>query len=163
MVKNEFTCEYCVMLKTNNRFLEVNGVSKRQSKLHSSGVETLNNDYVRSNEEKAKQKRKRAIFRRRRIALYLAVAGIILFLLTDLLFYQKDRLAIKEAEKQALEEQLADVQEQQEMLKLQIAKLEDDEYIAKLARKEYFLSDEGEIIFTIPKEDKEEEDVEGKQ
>ncbi|RKJ59809.1 septum formation initiator, partial [Butyricicoccus sp. 1XD8-22] len=45
--------------------------------------------------------------------------------------------------------------EQQEMLNLQIAKLEDDEYLAKLARKEYFLSEEGEIIFTIPK-DKEE-------
>ncbi len=32
------------------------------------------------------------------------------------------------------------VQEQKQMLELQIAKLQDDEYIAKLARKEYFLS-----------------------
>lgn len=134
----------------------MNGVSERQKKLHSSGVETLNNDYVRSNEQRAQQKRKQTIFRRRRIAIYLIVASIFVFGLTDLLFYQKDRLAMKNAEKQALEEQLADVKEQQEMLKLQIAKLEDDEYIAKLARKEYFLSDEGEIIFTIPKDDKSE-------
>lgn len=138
-------------------------MSERQQKLHKSGVETLNNDYVRSNEEKTKRKRKQAIFRRRRIAFYLVCAGIILFFLTDLLFYQKDRLAAKETEKQALEEQLADVQEQQEMLKLQIAKLEDDEYIAKLARKEYFLSDEGEIIFTIPKDDQTEDDKKEQQ
>ena len=46
-----------------------------------------------------------------------------------------------------------------QMLELQIAKLQDDEYIAKLARKEYFLSEEGEIIFTIPKEsDKKDDD-----
>jgi len=138
----------------------VNGVSERQQKLHKSGVETLNNDYVRSNEEKTKQKRKQTIYRRRRIALYLGIAGILLFLLTDLLFYQKDRLAAKESEKKTLEEQLEEVQEQQEMLELQIAKLEDDEYIAKLARKEYFLSDEGEIIFTIPKDEKDKDEQE---
>ena len=51
------------------------------------------------------------------------------------------------------------VQEQKQMLELQIAKLQDDEYIAKIARKEYFLSEEGEIIFTIPKEsDKKDDD-----
>lgn len=136
-------------------------MSKRQQKLHRQGVETLNNDYVRSNEKKAKQKRQQAVFRRRRIALYLVCAGIILFLLTDLLFHQKDRLVAKETEKEELEEQLAEVQEEQELLKLQISKLEDDEYIAKLARKDYFLSDEGEIIFAIPKEtEKEKSDQE---
>ena len=54
--------------------------------------------------------------------------------------------------------ELQEVKEQQEMLNLQIAKLEDDEYIAKLARKEYFLSDEGEIIFTIPSDEENEDE-----
>jgi len=130
----------------------VNGVSKRQQKLHRDTVETLNNDYVRSNVESKQKKRKEVIFRRRRTVLYLIVAGIILFGLIDLWMYQKDRLFEKQAEKEALAVELQQVKEQQEMLKLQIAKLEDDEYIAKLARKEYFLSDEGEIIFTIPSE-----------
>ncbi len=40
------------------------------------------------------------------------------------------------------------------MLKSQIIKLNDDEYIAKLARKEYFLSEDNEIIFAIPENDK---------
>ena len=127
-------------------------MSKRQQKLHRDTVETLNNDYVRSNVESKQKKRKEVIFRRRRTVLYLIVAGIILFGLIDLWMYQKDRLFEKQAEKEALAVELQQVKEQQEMLKLQIAKLEDDEYIAKLARKEYFLSDEGEIIFTIPSE-----------
>ena len=127
-------------------------MSKRQPKLHRDTVETLNNDYVRSNVESKHKKRKEVIFRRRRTVLYLIVAGVILFGLIDLWMYQKDRLFEKQAEKEALAVELQQVKEQQEMLKLQIAKLEDDEYIAKLARKEYFLSDEGEIIFTIPSE-----------
>ena len=127
-------------------------MSKRQQKLHRDTVETLNNDYVRSNVESKHKRRKEVIFRRRRTFLYLIVAGVILFGLIDLWMYQKDRLFEKQAEKEALAVELQQVKEQQEMLKLQIAKLEDDEYIAKLARKEYFLSDEGEIIFTIPSE-----------
>ena len=71
---------------------------------------------------------------------------------------QNARLAEKEEEKRQVQEQLATVKEQQEMLKLQITKLEDDDYIAKLARKEYFLSEDGEIIFTIPKGNKKEDD-----
>ena len=45
------------------------------------------------------------------------------------------------------------------LLKDEIVKLNDDEYIGKLARKEYFLSDDNEIIFTLPeKKDKEEKE-----
>ena len=39
------------------------------------------------------------------------------------------------------------------MLTGRLAKLNDDEYIAKLARQEYFLSDKNEIIFSLPKKD----------
>jgi cell division protein DivIC len=37
-----------------------------------------------------------------------------------------------------------------------IVKLNDDEYIAKLARKEYFLSNDNEIIFTLPETESQE-------
>ena len=40
------------------------------------------------------------------------------------------------------------------LLKEEIVKLNDDDYIAKLARKEYFLSDDNEIIFTLPEKRK---------
>ena len=50
--------------------------------------------------------------------------------------------------------QLEDVKDEQEILKRQLVKLDDDDYIAKLARKEYFLSENNEIIFSIPENKK---------
>ena len=134
--------------------VEVSGmVQNDQRELHKGEVKTLNNDYVRSNEQLQQQvriKHKRKIFLRRRLAVYFVVAAIVFFALGDYLLHQKSRLAEKEAELLATQQTLQDAKDQQEMLELQISKLEDDEYIAKLARKEYFLSEEGEIIFTIP-------------
>ena len=46
--------------------------------------------------------------------------------------------------------QLAKLEKEQRLLEEEIVKLNDDEYIAKFARKEYFLSDDGEIIFNLP-------------
>lgn len=124
-------------------------------------VKSLDNDYVRSNEEQQQEqlkKRKQKVFVRRRFALYVVVAAILVFGLVDYLFSQRERLAEQKAELQAAQQQLEKANNQQEMLEIQISKLEDDEYIAKLARKEYFLSEQGEIIFTIPEkqEDKKE-------
>lgn len=134
--------------------------SRKQQPVQSDAVKKLDNDYVRSNEGLARQrqiKQRNKIIERKRIALFLVFAAIFCLSLTWGLFKQKDRLEIKQAQKAEAEHQLAIAEEQQEMLKLQIAKLEDDEYIAKLARKEYFLSEEGEIIFTIPNNDNKEE------
>lgn len=119
-------------------------------------VKPLNNDYVRSNEQQ--QSKRQKIFLRRRLALYTIIAGIILFGLIDYLGYKRDQLTEQQQELAATEKELEAANEQQEMLELQISKLEDDEYIAKLARKEYFLSEEGEIIFTIPEKDKDKKD-----
>lgn len=57
--------------------------------------------------------------------------------------------------------QVRDIDKQQAMLRSEIKKLKDDDYIAKLARSEYFLSKKGEIIFNLPdsKKNTQEEDV----
>lgn len=123
---------------------------------NSNNVRTLENDYVRSSANNAMGKRsKQQIIRRnRRIFAFLVFASVTIIVLSTMVMKQNERLAAKEQEKAKVAAQLEDVKEIQEMLNLQIAKLEDDDYIAKLARKEYFLSEEGEIIFTIPKENK---------
>lgn len=61
----------------------------------------------------------------------------------------------REAEKKQLQRQLSGLERQQQILEEEIVKLNDDEYIAKLARKEYFLSEENEIIFNLPKKEEE--------
>ncbi|SOC44772.1 FtsB family cell division protein [Ureibacillus acetophenoni] len=118
-------------------------------------VRTLHNDYVRTTEEELKFTNRQKILFRRRLVAFGVFAIIVLFFLVSTIFSQDQRITKKEQEKADVLAELEQVKEQQRMLNLQITKLEDDDYIAKLARKEYFLSDEGEIIFTIP--DKEDE------
>ena len=145
--------------------MEVNGVVQRRQReqVHSGSVKTLDNDYVRSNANLVKQKQikqRQKILSRRRLAVFFVVAVAVFTVLVSTMLNQKARLAEKEAQKTKVQEELIAVQEQKQMLELQIAKLQDDEYIAKLARKEYFLSEEGEIIFTIPKVSDQKEDDE---
>ena len=49
-----------------------------------------------------------------------------------------------------MEGKLADLEEQEEILKTDIQKLEDPEYVAKYAREKYLYSKEGELIIRIP-------------
>ncbi|WP_224654447.1 FtsB family cell division protein, partial [Escherichia coli] len=60
----------------------------------------------------------------------------------------------KEQQKVETLAKLEEVKEEQDLLKKQLVKLDDDDYIAKLSRKEYFLSDKNEIIFTVPENKK---------
>ncbi|WP_274308730.1 FtsB family cell division protein [Solibacillus daqui] len=123
-----------------------------QDELHNN-VQPLDNEFVRSNPNAkiAKQKAKKAVLLRRRLAIFLIIAVASIVGLAQFSSMQNERLADKQIKKAEVNAQLEESLEKQEMLNLQIAKLEDDEYIAKLARKEFFLSEEGEIIFTIPK------------
>ncbi|BDH59939.1 septum formation initiator [Ureibacillus massiliensis 4400831 = CIP 108448 = CCUG 49529] len=118
-------------------------------------VRTLQNDYVRASDEEMKVSKKQKVLFRRRMLAFSVLAGVLLYFLISTIFTQDQRIAKKEQEKEEVLAELEKVKEQQEMLNLQIAKLEDDEYLAKLARKEYFLSEEGEIIFTIPNDEEE--------
>ncbi|MEO4055543.1 septum formation initiator family protein [Solibacillus sp. CAU 1738] len=128
----------------------------KQGERNTNTVQTLENDYVRSNATKANGKlsKQQIIRRRRRMLAFFAVASVVIVLLSTMVMKQNERLAVKEQKKETVIAELENVKETQEMLNLQITKLEDDDYIAKLARKEYFMSEEGEIIFTIPKEEK---------
>lgn len=68
---------------------------------------------------------------------------------------QTAKLEEKVVQKKKLDNQLAELKKQEDILKEDIVKLNDDDYIAKLARKEYFFSEKNEIIFNIPEDKKE--------
>jgi cell division protein DivIC len=91
----------------------------------------------------------------RRLAAFLVLAGVISFLMISTYITQKSALNEKVAEKTQLRKTLSGLEKQQQILEEEIVKLNDDEYIAKLARKEYFLSEENEIIFNLPKKEEE--------
>ncbi|MFX3673700.1 MAG: septum formation initiator family protein [Paenisporosarcina sp.] len=124
-------------------------------------VSSINKEYVRSVERQEKRQQDHKVRLLRRLSAFAVLVVIMMGWITLTMFSQSKALAAKEQRKQEALEALAEVNEEQEMLKSQIIKLNDDDYIAKLARKEYFLSEEGEIIFSIPeneKNDKKKED-----
>ncbi len=118
----------------------------------------MENEYVRHQEHihHSSSKRKKRLVRRLSLffVLVLAISGF----LVSTLISRTQVLEDKRAEKAQLEKKLEHLKDKQSALEEEIVKLNDDEYIAKLARRDYFLSDDGEIIFNIPEPDKEKEE-----
>ncbi|MCK1990889.1 septum formation initiator family protein [Lysinibacillus fusiformis] len=115
----------------------------------------LDNDYVRNTDKAINRKQQARKRKLRRIVFFAIVPVIIIALLLNVLSNQQDTLAIKEKSKEEAKQHLSELKEEQDSLNLKIKQLQDDEYIAKLLRKEYYLSEKGEVIFIIPdKEDK---------
>lgn len=130
---------------------EVTDMAKRYNNMN---IRKLENDYVRATDSHIQYVKKRRSGLKKRLIAFFLFASVVIISLISTIFTQNTRLVEKEEEKEKALTQLEEVLRQQEQLNLQITKLEDDEYIAKLARKEYFMSEDGEIIFTIPSEDK---------
>jgi cell division protein DivIC len=139
-------------------------MEQKQQRKSSERVASIQTEYVRSLQKKETRKNAQKVRLYRRLTVFAIAAAIILGGLTNMLINQKHALAEKELQKVEVLAQLEGVQEEQEMLKRQLVKLNDDDYIAKLARKEYFLSEKNEIIFSIPKNKKKtDEQGEGKE
>lgn len=116
-------------------------------------VKSLRNDYVYEADSQMKAIKKQKIGFRRRMVVFGIIATVVITMLAITYVNKSNTLAEKQKIKHEVEQKLQLAKDKHEMLTLQIEKLQDDDYIAKLARKEYFLSEDGEIIFTIPNED----------
>ncbi|MDF2855468.1 MAG: cell division protein [Neobacillus sp.] len=88
----------------------------------------------------------------RRLSMFFVFAVVVSYFMISSYIHQTTTLDAKMVQKGQLDKELADLQKKQRILKEDIIKLNDDDYIAKLARKEYFFSDNNEVIFTIPEE-----------
>lgn len=65
-------------------------------------------------------------------------------------FSNVEKIMRIQSEKKELEDKLAELKEEEEVLNSDIKKLEDPDYIARYAREKYMYSKEGEIIFRLP-------------
>jgi cell division protein DivIC len=99
-------------------------------------------------------RRKKGLYRRLTVFFVFAVA--VAYLMISTIISQNFALANKTDEKEQLKKKLDTLKKDEVLLKEEIVKLNDDDYIAKLARKEYFLSDDNEIIFTLPETENQE-------
>ncbi|EAC8501156.1 septum formation initiator family protein [Listeria monocytogenes] len=117
-----------------------------------SKVARIENRYIKDTAtmKKTRSRRRIALFRR------LAFMAIIFVVVGGLLTvtYTKQALTLKEkkAKQVQVDKKMVAMKDEEEALNEQIKKLHNDDYIAKLARSEYYLSKDGEIIFNIPEE-----------
>jgi cell division protein DivIC len=113
-------------------------------------VTKMDNEYVAQQEKKAATANKRKRGLKRRLTLYAVCVAIFTVLALSTLISQNRTLHEKALEKEKAESQLAKMKSDQKSLKAEIVKLNDDEYVAKLVRRDYYFSREGEIIFNLP-------------
>ncbi|MBC1521617.1 FtsB family cell division protein [Listeria aquatica] len=119
-------------------------------------VTRMQNRYIKDKETLNKARNRRRVALARRLAVLLVAVAVVFSALFVLYTKQTMLLQDKKAEKVKVEKKLADAKLEEKQLKGEISKLHDDDYIAKLARSEYYLSKEGEIIFNTPTEKKKE-------
>lgn len=119
------------------------------SVLHERKVTKLRTDYL--NDEREKQQN--FVMKRRKLIRRLTGVGIcaaIFFtVIITTLFNQSTDIETRLEKKQMLESKLIELKEQEKLQRNEIMKLNDEEYVAKIARDEFFFSDEGEVIFKI--------------
>ncbi|CED99935.1 MULTISPECIES: FtsB family cell division protein [Bacillaceae] len=121
-----------------------------------SRVPILNETYKSHQEQHSIYIKRRKKLLIRRLTLFFVFVAIVSYTLIKTLYTQATVLNEKQDQLKEVQAEYNQIKENQEILKENITKLQDDEYVGKYARQEYYLSDEGEIIFSIP--DKEVDD-----
>jgi cell division protein DivIC len=122
------------------------------SVLKKTDVTKLQTEYTVQQEELSisAARKKKLLFRR--LTAFSVCALAIGFFMISTLISQSSTLEEKAAEKKTLDGKIALLEKEEKELKEQIVKLNDEDYLAKLARKDLLLSEKGEIIFSIPDE-----------
>jgi cell division protein DivIC len=85
----------------------------------------------------------------RRLIAFSLLAALISYVLVSTMVSQHKAMNEKQEQKEKLQEQLTTLKDEQVLLEEEIVKLNNDEYIEKIIRRDYFLSKEGEIIFKV--------------
>ena len=121
-------------------------------KKESTKVARLQNDYTKAKtlQVHREQKNKRKL--RIRTTIILIVGSFFIVFLSLKIWSNVQSISKMETEKQQAEVTLKNTKQEQEQLHTQIKRLEDESYVAKLARSQYYLSKDNEIIFSLPED-----------
>ncbi|KRG12854.1 FtsB family cell division protein [Lederbergia galactosidilytica] len=120
-------------------------------------VASLETNYMKQQEITMRKAARRKKLLIRRLTAFLILTIALSSLVISSFVSKNSVLAEKQKEKAKLEETLASLEKRQASLENELVKLNDEEYIAKLARRDYFLSEKGEIIFNLPETKKKKE------
>lgn len=131
---------------------------------HQPNVTRLDNDYAKEQTAQLIKAHRQAVFRRRRLGLITIVTAVIFAFVGFQLYNDYQQVKKLEAIKA---ETVADhdiVAANVKQLEAEVARLNDKDYVAKLARSRFFYSKDGETVYPLPdqnaaKADKEEAKV----
>ncbi|HDX9579338.1 septum formation initiator family protein [Bacillus cytotoxicus] len=87
----------------------------------------------------------------RRLALFLAFAFVVIVSVSVTFYNQNSAVNAKEAKVKELEKETNVLTTKEKQLKDEIQKLHDENYVLEIARRDYYFSKPGEIIFPISK------------
>lgn len=117
----------------------------------------LINNYTKKRENEKKQLASETRVSRRRTMFFGSILSAFVVILLMVAFNQKQSNAELYEEVLATSEVLDEKNKQHSDLEQQIRQLNDENYILRIARSEFFLSEEGELIFNLPTKENEEE------
>lgn len=112
-----------------------------------------NTPIVRFNDHRTRPNKKKSGHRngRRRLTIWFVVCTIFVAWAVIQLLQQTEKIAEKQSELAQTELKLQQTTEMKQELEATIERLHDPEYVDELARKEYYMTREGEIIFVDPR------------
>ncbi len=115
-------------------------------------IRQLQSDYQKVVEQRHKLVSHRRRGLARRLTAFGIISSIIGYLMISTFLSQSAAYENKISERDNLQIDLKEMKKRQGKLEDEVVKLNDDEYIAKIARRDYFLSEDNEIIFSVPEE-----------
>lgn len=124
---------------------------ERRKERNKDNIAKINSTYAKQQENKWPKSHAKKLLRR-------LIAFVFLFVLicggmTTYHFQQRAQMQEKQAEYQQLNEKMTQLTNRNETLKEEVEKLSDIDYLLQIARKDYFFSKDGEIIFKLPDEE----------
>jgi cell division protein DivIC len=120
-------------------------------------ITKIPSQYVEHQEMAVIQNARKRTLLMRRLTVLIVIVGLSAYFIVSTLLRQSATLEAMKEEKQKADQELVALKKDETILKEEIIKLNDEEYIAKLARKDFFLSNSNEIIFNLPEEKKDKE------
>ncbi|MGV3043256.1 septum formation initiator family protein [Staphylococcus rostri] len=119
-------------------------------------VQDIGNQYTsEANAKRQRHERLKKVVKKRMIVFGGGLLAIILVLLI-MVGMQIHSNQQASQERQAKEEAYQKIQDEEIELKERLNNLNDEEYIEKIARDEYYLSNDGEVIFKLPEDQQKE-------
>lgn len=106
------------------------------------------NAYIEDRElyDKVRKKRRRGLARR--LAAFFILVGVAAVSITSVLAQQQAVIAQKQQQKASYQQKLSQIEKKGHTLKGEVKKLNDPNYVGKIARRDYFLTKKGETVFT---------------